>query len=303
MPARRPIWRSPTPARHATPRRRAPLARRWQQRLRQASVAFDILDLEVATPQELARYALIILPSALALPPATQQNWRSAPISCCSATRPILSAFDIEDEDDLAHSPTRSLAHSTRLPTDISADQLAELIEERGGIARYAWADGANIDLAVRYGANHTYLAIDNRRPTPYNGILAYRGRDGAVLHLHTGIGARCAGMVLLTDDEVYGAAIDGDAAEGGWLARGLRSSAMFNTGAGALARCGAGLLLTAPQSGRFQARRAEGWAGHARLSAAAQRRAAAGAGTDRCGTYCDRLCGRGRARPRPTST
>jgi hypothetical protein len=35
----------------------------------------------------------------------------------------------------------------------------------------------------------------------------------------------------------------------------------MFNSGAGALARCGAGLLLTAPQSGRFQARRAEGWA------------------------------------------
>ena len=160
-------------------------------------------------------------------------------------------------------SPTHTRHSLTpRLPTDISADQLAELIEQRGGIARYAWADGANIDLAVRYGANHTYLAINNRRPTPYNGILAYRGRDGAVLHLHAGIGARCAGMVLLTDDEVYGAAIDGDAAEGGWLARGLRSSAMFNTGAGALARCGAGLLLTAPQSGRFQARRAEGWAG-----------------------------------------
>jgi hypothetical protein len=36
----------------------------------------------------------------------------------------------------------------------------------------------------------------------------------------------------------------------------------MFNTGAGALARCGAGLLLTAPQGGRFQSRRVEGWAG-----------------------------------------
>src|SRR5262249_53553047 len=73
---------------------------------------------------------------------------------------------------------------------------------------------------------------------------------------------AHCAGMVLLIGDEVYGAAIDGDAAEGGWLTRGLRSSAMFNAGAGALARCGAGLLLTAPQSGRFQSRRVEGWAG-----------------------------------------
>jgi hypothetical protein len=66
--------------------------------------------------------------------------------------------------------------------------------------------------------------------------------------------------MVLLIDDEVYGAAIDGDGSEGGWLARGLRSSAVFNTGAGALARYGEGLLLTAPQSGRFQTRRSEGW-------------------------------------------
>jgi hypothetical protein len=211
-------------------------------------VAFDSLDLELATPRDLARYTLVVVPSALALQPAAQQKLaRCANIALLGEGEPASG----ENIDATLH-----------LPPDISADQLAELIEERGGIARYAWADGANIDLTVQYGANHTYLTIDNRRPAPYNGILAYRGRDGAVLHLHAGIGARCAGMVLLTDDEVYGAAIDGDGAEGGWLARGLRSSAIFNTGAGALARCGTGLLLTAPQSGRFQARRAEGWAG-----------------------------------------
>ncbi len=232
------------------------------QRLRQASVAFDMLDPEIATPQELARYALIILPGTLALSPATQQKLAQCANIVLLSDQTDAASFRNMDADDLSQLPHRPTSPVSQLPPDISADQLAELIEERGGIARYAWADGANIDLAVRYGANHTYLAIDNRRPTPYNGILAYRGRDGAVLHLHAGIGARCAGMVLLTDDEVYGAAIDGDAAEGGWLARGLRSSAMFNTGAGALARCGAGLLLTAPQSGRFQVRRAEGWAG-----------------------------------------
>ncbi len=230
------------------------------QRLQQASVAFDMLDLEVASPQELARYALIILPGAFVLTPAAHQKLaRCANIALLSDQADI-TAFNFKDEDDLAHSPARSLDHSPRLPTDIGAESLAELIEARGGIARYAWADGANIDLAVRYGATYTYLAIDNRRPTPYNGILAYRGNDGAVLHLHAGIGAGRTGVVLMTDDEVSGAAIDGDGAEGGWLARGLRSSIIFNTGAGALARCGAGLLLTAPQSGRFQARRAEGW-------------------------------------------
>jgi glycosyl hydrolase family 35 len=231
------------------------------QRLRQASVAFDMLDLDVATPQELARYALIVLPGAIALPPATQRKLAQCANIALLSDQTDAASFRNMEADNLSLSPNLPTSPAPQLPTDISADQLAELIEERGGIARYAWADDANIDLAVRYGANHTYLAIDNRRPTPYNGILAYRGRDDAVLHLHAGIGARCAGMVLLTDDEVYGAAIDGDGAEGGWLARGLRSSAMFNTGAAALARCGAGLLLTAPQSGRFQARRAEGWA------------------------------------------
>jgi hypothetical protein len=230
------------------------------QRLRQASVAFDMLDLEVATPQELGRYALIVLPSALALSQPTQQKLAQCANIVLLSGPTDAASFRNMDADD-PQSPNLPTSPESQLPTDISADKLAELIEKRGGVARYAWADGANIDLAVRYSANHTYLAIDNRRSTPYNGILAYRGRDGAVLHLHAGIGARCAGIVLLTDDEVYGAAIDGDGAEGGWLVRGLRSSAMFNTGAGALARCGTGLLLTAPQSGRFQARRAEGWA------------------------------------------
>jgi Glycosyl hydrolases family 35 len=246
--------------RHPEPVRAAGAA--LAQRLRQASVAFDLLDLELATPQELARYTLIILPSALTFPPATQRHLSQCANVVLLNDQIDVSALNIQGVDDLAHVPTRSLAHSPHLPTNIGADQLAELIEQRGGIARYAWADGANIDLSVRYSANHTYLAINNRRPTPYNGILAYRGRDGAVLHLHVGIGAHCAGTVMLTADEIYGAAIDGDAAEGGWLARGLHSSAMFNSGAGAMARCGAGLLLTAPQSGRFQARRAEGWAG-----------------------------------------
>jgi hypothetical protein len=220
-----------------------------EQRLRQASVAFDIIELDTLAPGELARYALIALPESLALHPATQQK-----LAQCS-NMVLLS----EQANDRDIEPPRA-GQLARVPADISADQLAELIEERGGIARYAWADGANVDLTVRYGACHAYLSIDNRRPVPYNGILAYRGRDGAVLHVHAGIGAHRSGMLLLTDDEVYGAAIDGDGAEGGWLARGLRSSAVFNSGAGALVRCGEGLLLTAPQSGRFQARRPEGW-------------------------------------------
>ncbi|HEU5099371.1 MAG TPA: beta-galactosidase [Roseiflexaceae bacterium] len=231
------------------------------QRLRQANVAFSLVDLEAAAPQELAGYALIVVPSALAAQPAAQQKLAQCANIILLAEQASPSPDIPRGEGDLARLPKRPIATSAQISADISADQLAELIEERGGIARYAWADGDRVDLAVRYGDRHTYLSIENRRSVPYNGILAYRGRDGAVLHLHTSIGAGRAGLVLLTDDEVYGAAIDGDGAEGGWLARGLRSSAVFNSGAGALARCGEGLILTASQSGRFQARRAEGWA------------------------------------------
>ena len=47
--------------------------------------------------------------------------------------------------------------------------------------------------------------------------------------------------------------AIGGDGAEGGWLARGMHSSVVFSSGAGSIVPCGAGLVLSAPQSGRFQ--------------------------------------------------
>ena len=95
MPARRPIWRSPIPAiaRHPAPARAAGAA--LEQRLRQASVAFDMLDLEVATPQELARYALIILPGALALAPATQQQLAQCVNIVLLSDQADASAFDI----------------------------------------------------------------------------------------------------------------------------------------------------------------------------------------------------------------
>jgi hypothetical protein len=130
--------------------------------------------------------------------------------------------------------------------------------------ARAAWADGEGIDIDVRYGPAYTYLFVTNRRAAPYSGLLAYRAPDGAVLHLHIGMGPGRAAVVLLSGDEVAGAAIDGEGSEGGWLARGLHTSAIFANGAGGVAPCRTGVLLTAPQSGRFQLRRGEGWEGMA---------------------------------------
>jgi hypothetical protein len=126
--------------------------------------------------------------------------------------------------------------------------------------APHAWADGEGVALDVRYGPEYIYLFVQNRRASAYSGLLAYRAPDMSVLHLHIGVGAGRSGLVLLRDDEVVGAAIDGDASEGGWLARGLHTSAIFSGGAACMAPCGGGLLLTAPYGGRFQLRRRPGW-------------------------------------------
>jgi hypothetical protein len=142
----------------------------------------------------------------------------------------------------------------------VTGERLADLVVDRGGAPRYAWADGDDVDVSVRYGDQYTYLFIANRRPTAFSGTLTYRERDGSIQHVHTGMGGPRVGMVLIKDDEVIGAAIGGDGAEGGWLARGMHTSIVFNNGAGVVAPCGAGLLFSAPQSGRFQVRRPAGW-------------------------------------------
>ncbi len=218
--------------------------------LEAAGIAFDLVDLDTVPLERLLRYTIVLVPADLSLAPATANK-----LAECSQIILI--------DDDVTPSPHHPVTLSRWLESDFAA-RLVELVEDRGGSARYAWADTTGVELSLRYGAAYTYLFVSNRRPAHYSGTLAYRAPDGTVLHLHLGVGAGCAGVVLLRDDEVAGAAIDGDASEGGWLARGLSSSAIFNNGAGGMVACGAGLLLTASQSGRFQIRRAEGWAGMA---------------------------------------
>ncbi|HEY3230094.1 MAG TPA: hypothetical protein VGJ87_12805, partial [Roseiflexaceae bacterium] len=257
------------------------------QRLVRAGVVFDILDLDAATPEELARYALVVAPAAGVLARATQQKLaRCANLALAgdASTRydenlaPCTILDDAEnaaavqrdkqtnsesDEELVSLSPGLLLSPSLlRLPEDVSGERLGELVEELGGTARYAWADGEDVDVSVRYGVEYTYLFIANRRPAPYSGTLSYRAPDNSIQHLHVGIGGPRIGMVMLKDDEVVGAAIGGDGSEGGWLARGMHTSIVFNNGAGVVVPCGAGLLFSAPQSGRFQVRRPDGWAG-----------------------------------------
>ena len=216
----------------------APLARR----LAAAGLTFDQIDPAAATPARLAPYTLVFVGSALAEQPGMRIILADCPNLALIGARP------------------GALASAIQIADDISADYASELIEVRGGYARYAWADIVAMEVNVRYGAEYTYVFVHNRQMAACNGMLAYRAPGGDVLHVHIGIGANRSGIIMLREDEVVGAAIDGEGAEGGWLARGLTSSMVFNAGAGGVAPCGHGLLITAPQSGRFQIRRSAGW-------------------------------------------
>jgi hypothetical protein len=250
-------------------------ARRSQtlaQRLVRAGADFDVLDLDAATSEDLARYALVVAPAAAVLAHSTQ-----AKLASCESLALVGDARARYDEylkpcdllgdggegnrEEVSNPhPPSPIPHPLRLPEDVSGERLADLVVDRGGTPRYAWADGPDIDVSVRYGAEYTYLFVANRRPTAYSGTLTYRERDGSIQHIHAGMGGPRVAIILIKADEVIGAAIGGDGAEGGWLARGMHTSVVFNSGAGVVAPCGDGLIFSAPQSGRFQVRQPSGW-------------------------------------------
>lgn len=226
-----------------------PLAHALADRLRHARIAFHQLELANTTSAEIARYVLVLASQSAVSQPS------AAPLGPLSNL-----ALLGEGGADLPE----AFCYKPRLPAGASADQVAETLEALGGRARYAWADSPGLGIELRYGQTALYLTLQNEQPAPYHGMLAYRGRDGAVLHLQVGMGGGRSGGVMLSDDEVRGAAIDGEAAEGGWFTRGQQSGIAFNNGPGALVACGAALIATAAQSGRFQARRPAGWHGMA---------------------------------------
>ncbi len=228
------------------------------QRLVRAGISFDVVDLDAADGATLAGYALLLLPGCGVMALATQQ--KLAALDGLAVLGEAVPQLDERLEPCGILTAALARRDGWQLPGSASAAALGELAEARGGTARYAWADELEVDVAVRHGAHYTYLFVANRRSETYSGTLTYRSAAGDVLHVQIGLGARRVGCVLLEDEEVVGAACGGDAAESGWLARGMHSSAVFSGGAGVVVPCGAGALVSAAQSGRFQLRRPSGW-------------------------------------------
>lgn len=256
VPERAAIWAADTGA-HGQSGADAVQTQLIAQRLVRDGMTFDLLDLDAATPEHLAQYALLVVPASRVLARAVQ-----AKLAVCANLALI---GDTLTEVDEQLQPCALLnAVPLRLPVDVSGKRLGELVEELGGMARYAWANEPDVDVSVRYGETCTYLFVANRRLQPYSGVVAYRGLDHSVQHVHLHIGGLRVGALILRNDEVIGVAMGGDASEGGWLARGLHTSIVFSGGAGVVAPCGSGLLLSASHSGRFQMRRPAGWPGMA---------------------------------------
>ncbi|GAB4109445.1 MAG: hypothetical protein Fur005_13220 [Roseiflexaceae bacterium] len=149
---------------------------------------------------------------------------------------------------------------------------LLQLLHTLGAASRHAhpiqhvpnhaaiWADSSDIRLHLRRTPDHILIQIANPRNEPYAGTITYRGHDESLLHLHVNIGAQRTSWMLLKHEEIIGVACEGDASEGAWVIRSMRSSIVFNGGAGGVAPWGSGMILTAAHSGRFQLRHPDGW-------------------------------------------
>lgn len=241
------------------------------QRLVRAGIPFHVIDVDTATQEELAAYPLLLVPSAALMARATQH--KLAACSNLALVGYMLPSFDEHLAPcDVLHFHERSVGDHTLpvdaetlpvlLPDDVESERIVRITEQRGGYARYGWADARDVDVTVRHGDRSTILCVANRRPEPYRGTLTYRCTDGSLQHIHIGIGSLRIGLIMMSGDEVVGCAMGGDASEGAWFVRGMHSSIMFSGGAGVAAPCGDGMRLSAAQSGRFQLRRLEGWNG-----------------------------------------
>jgi hypothetical protein len=211
----------------------------------------------IATLQEWLRADRWHLPLMTALPAtALAYGWPfEQPVS---QTQPLRRYFR---PDGSARLPTWDIKPLAML-VQIAATDIVQALPPTSPEGPGAWADSADIDIGVRHSIHATYLSVRSRRSEIYSGMLTYRDRMGELLHLHTNLGAQRSAIILLQEEAVVGAVFSGDASEGVWLARAMQSSIAFNGGAGGAIPCGRGLLLTAAQSGRFQLRRIEGWAG-----------------------------------------
>lgn len=241
------------------------------QRLVRAGIPFHVLDVDTATQEDLAAYPLLLVPPAALMARATQH--KLAACSNLALVGHVLPSFDEHlapcDQLPVHHralgdhaQPADAETLPALLPDDGESEQVARLIEQRGGYARYGWADARDVDVTVRHGDRSIMVCVANRRPEPYRGTLTYRCIDGSLEHLHIGIGGLRIGLIMMSGDEVAGYAMGGDASEGAWFVRGMHSSVMFSGGAGVVAPCSNGVRLSAAQSGRFQLRRPEGWDG-----------------------------------------
>jgi hypothetical protein len=225
------------------------------QKLIRAGVTFHMCDLDQLSAEQMAQYRMLLTPSSVILPKHIQQTFaQQSHLALLGEHFPELNEY-LEPCQLLGRHP-----EPVRLPDNVPAEYIGDLLESYGGHTRYAWADSPDVDVNVRHGRDYLYLIVLNRQAKPYIGMVAYRDANQEILHIHLSLGAWRLALIMLRDDEVCGIAIDGDTSQGNWLVRGARSSATFSGGAALMIPCGGALRFMAMQSGQFQVRRPQGW-------------------------------------------
>lgn len=217
----------------------------------QAGLDFDVVDVDRAPAEQLARYAWVLLPATRLIERAT---WGKVAAFAANGGRFGLVGEALPELDERLEplDPGPEAAQFLLAPDTDWAALLGE-------VARPAWSSTAGVDVTARFGAGAVYLAVANRRTSAFRGEVHVRGADGAAGRVSLKLGAGRIGMAALRDGELVAALLHGDGQ--GEAAAGETRFA-FDGEAAVVAAAGSGLVLTASGPGRFRLARPAGWAG-----------------------------------------
>ncbi|MFQ5612065.1 MAG: beta-galactosidase [Anaerolineae bacterium] len=219
------------------------------RQLLQAGVDFDVVDVDRVSGEGLARYRWLLLPGT---PVIGRDAWQKLKEFAAGGGRLRLvgEALPALDEHFQALEAGQATDEWLVSPT---ADWRTVLAD----VERRAWVDVPEVDVMVRYGAEAVYLAVVNRRTSSFKGDAHYLDSDGATRAVRLELSPRQMGLVSVRGGELAGAAWH--AGGGGEVAAGATRFA-FEGDEAAVASIDGGLVLSAPDRGRFRLTRPGEW-------------------------------------------
>jgi hypothetical protein len=244
-------------------------SQRIAQQLIRHKVAFDVLDVDRASVEQLTSYSALILPSAAVMSRQAQHRLTEY---AQEGGFLVLIGGELPTYDE-ALAPCSVLADevkeqiyllSREKMLALDAAGWASTLASSGAQIRLAWADSPQVDVGIRYGAGSegsdgpdpeiVFLTVVNRGQDDLNGFVNYLASDGAHQQIELSLASAQVGLVALREGQVLSAV----------LSRGKVQAAhngfAFDGRLGVVATGGDALMLSARESGTFHLSRASGW-------------------------------------------